>query len=418
MATGQVNDGSSQESPSAQERLFSSLCESIARSLGGGTGPSFTYLIGNNGTGKSRQLARLANHFGEIDKSLAPVVVGCISNAVYDRFTLRSHDRVQYLGARTSGNAVFHSAIDRQLAKIILKGMARDRMAVSRLESALKLRFEFSFGKVGGDFTKLVDRRKLKNTKISSILSTKDQQTLALLMGQPLTFAKLTGPKIDALAVFLDLNPDVQLSVVKDGSEERIDFKELSTGEQNRALTYAKVLSVAAEGCLILIDEPEISLHLHWQMSFHSSLVDLLRTFKRFHVVVATHSPLIISEGAKGSGASKAQVVVLEASDDQAASFHLKMRKHLFKDIASHERLVLDLFDTATYKTPAVNFEIANAVLDAVNNPKLQKQVLTRLDELQDKEGMTKADLTHIQQAIRLVNNQSLTSKDTYEPND
>jgi hypothetical protein len=410
MATEQANDGSDQDRPSAQERLFNSLCESIDRSLTGGAGPTFTYLIGNNGTGKSRQLARLADHFGESDANYAPVVVGCISNAVYDRFTLRSHDRVQYLGARTSGNAVFHSAIDRQLAKIILKGMARDKKAVDRLESALKIRFEFSFGKVDGDLAKLIDRRKLKNAKISSILSTESRKTLAALMGRPLTFARLTGPKIAVLAKFLDLNPNVQLSIVKDGSKERIDFNQLSTGEQNRALTYAKVLSVAGDRCLILIDEPEISLHLHWQMGFHSSIVDLLHTFKRFHVVVATHSPLIISEGAKGTGASKAAVVMLKASDDQGASSDLEMRQHLFKEIASHERLVLDLFDTATYRTPAVNFEITNAVLDAVNHPQLQSQVLTRLDALEGKEGLTKADLAHIREAIRLVKNQSLTS--------
>ncbi|WP_161958970.1 AAA family ATPase [Acidovorax sp. ST3] len=410
MATKQADDGSGHEGPSVQEGLFNSLCESIDRSLAFGAGPSFTYLIGNNGTGKSRQLARLAEHFGESDASHAPKVVGCISNAVYDRFILRSHHRVQYLGARTSGNAVFHSAIDRQLTKIILKGMARDKKAVGRLESALKLRFEFSFGEVNGDLAKLIDRRKLKNAKISSILSPESRKTLSTLMGRSLTFATLTGPKIAVLAEFLELNPDVQLSVVKDGGEQRIDFKQLSTGEQNRALTYAKVLSVAGEGSLILIDEPEISLHLHWQMGFHSSIADLLRTFKRFHVVVATHSPLIISEGAKSPGASKAAVVVLEKSDDQGASSDVEMRQHLFSEIASHERLVLDLFDTATYRTPAVDFEITDAVLEAVDHPQLLNQVLKRLDALEGKEGLTKSDLTHIREAIRLVKNQSLTS--------
>lgn len=410
METEQLGEGSDRGAPSAQEELFIGLCESIDRSLTGGTGPSFTYLIGNNGTGKSRQLARLADHFGESDASHAPKVVGCISNAVYDRFTLRAHPTIQYLGARTSGNAVFHSAIDRQLVKIILKGMARDRKAVDRLESALKLQFEFSFGEVDGDLAKVIDRRKLKNAKISSVLSAESRKSLATLMGRPVTFAKLTGPKIAVLAEFLDLNPDVQLSVLKDGSEQPIDFKQLSTGEQNRALTYAKVLSVAGEGSLMLIDEPEISLHLHWQMAFHSSIVELLRDFKKFHVVVATHSPLIISEGAKGPGASKAAVVVLEAIHDEGTSSGVKIRKHLFKEIDSHERLVLDLFDTATYRTPAVDFEITDAVLEAVDHPQLLNQVLNRLDALESKEGLTRVDLTHIREAIRLVKNQSLTS--------
>lgn len=409
MATKHTDEGSNQDTPSTQERLFKTLCDSIDRSLSKGTGPSFTYLIGNNGTGKSRQLAQLAEHFGESVANHAPTVVGCISNAVYDRFILRSHARVQYLGVRTSGNAVFHSAIDRQLTKIILKGMARNKNAVDRLEAALKLQFEFSFGEVDGDLFKLIDRRKLKNAKISSILSPKSIETLASLMGRPLAFAKLTRPKIAVLTEFLDLNPDVHLSVLKDGSEAPVEFKQLSTGEQNRALTYAKVLSVAGEGSLILIDEPEISLHLHWQMGFHSSIVDLLRTFKKFHVVIATHSPLIISEGAKGPGASKAEVVVLESSADPGASSNMEMRQHPFGEIASHERLVLDLFDTATYRSPAVDFEITEAVLEAVDNPQLSNQVVKRLDALEGKEGLTGADLTHIREAIRLVQKQSLT---------
>jgi len=312
---------------------------------------------------------------------------------------------------RTSGNAVFHSAIDRQLCKIILKGMARDKSAVDLLEKALKLRFEFSFGEINGDLAKVIDRRKLRKAEISSILSVESRESLVKLMGRPMPFAKLTKPKIAILAEFLDLNPDVQLSVVKEGSEQRIDFNQLSTGEQNRVLTYAKVLSVASDQSLILIDEPEISLHLHWQMGFHSSIVNLLRTFERCHVIVATHSPIIISEGAKGPDASKAEVVVLEVSGDHDTSYDgAEMRKHLFKDVASHERLVLDLFDTATYKTPAVNFEITDAVLEAVEHPQLLDEVLKRLDALKDKEGITKDDLMHIREAIRLVKNQSLTN--------
>ncbi|MDM7948283.1 AAA family ATPase [Hydrogenophaga sp.] len=410
MAKKEADDGSDRGGMSAQGVLFNRLCASIDRSLAGKRGPSFTYLIGNNGTGKSRQLARLAEHFGESEASHAPKVVGCISNAVYDRFKLRLHARIQYLGARTSGNAVFHSAISRQLAKIILKGMARDKKSVDRLEEALELRFEFSFGKVGGDLAKLIDRRKLKNAKISSVLPVESRKTLATLMGQPLSFTKLTRQKIAVLAEFLDLNPDVQLSVVKNASEQRIDFNQLSTGEQNRVLTYAKVLSVAGESSLILIDEPEISLHLHWQMGFHSAIVDLLRNFKRFHVVVATHSPIIISEGAKGPDASKAAVVVLEANDDLGASSDVDIREHPFSEISSHERLVLDLFDTATYRTPAVDFEITDAILEAVDHPQLLEQVLKRLEALEGKEGLTRDDLTHIREAIRLIQNQSLTS--------
>ena len=49
------------------------------------------------------------------------------------------------------------------------------------------------------------------------------------------------------------------------------------------------------ENSIILIDEPEISLHVVWQHEFLKDL-EQIAALSQFHALVATHSPQIISD--------------------------------------------------------------------------------------------------------------------------
>jgi predicted ATP-binding protein involved in virulence len=48
-------------------------------------------------------------------------------------------------------------------------------------------------------------------------------------------------------------------------------------------------------GSLILIDEPEISLHVAWQIKFLRDIQEIIK-LADFDVLIATHSPSLISE--------------------------------------------------------------------------------------------------------------------------
>lgn len=69
----------------------------------------------------------------------------------------------------------------------------------------------------------------------------------------------------------------------------------LSTGEQHELVLLYNLLFRIEKNTLVLIDEPEISLHVTWQKSF---LDDVLRVAKlsEFRFIVATHSPQIIGK--------------------------------------------------------------------------------------------------------------------------
>lgn len=69
----------------------------------------------------------------------------------------------------------------------------------------------------------------------------------------------------------------------------------LSVGEQHEVVLLYELLFKARPDSLILIDEPEISLHIAWQEQFLRDLHEMTR-LSQFDVLIATHSPQIISD--------------------------------------------------------------------------------------------------------------------------
>ncbi|MEA5518372.1 AAA family ATPase [Limnoraphis robusta] len=69
----------------------------------------------------------------------------------------------------------------------------------------------------------------------------------------------------------------------------------LSSGEQHELVMLYELLFKVKPNSLILIDEPEISLHVAWQVEFLNDLQDILK-LANFDVLIATHSPDIINE--------------------------------------------------------------------------------------------------------------------------
>lgn len=74
------------------------------------------------------------------------------------------------------------------------------------------------------------------------------------------------------------------------------DLKKASSGQLS---TVTAILSLAAaieDSSLILIDEPELSLHPKWQVKYVDLLLDTFSQYVGCHYVIATHSPMVISE--------------------------------------------------------------------------------------------------------------------------
>jgi hypothetical protein len=79
--------------------------------------------------------------------------------------------------------------------------------------------------------------------------------------------------------------------VLEDGSE--LEPAQLSSGEQQMLVLAYEVLFETPEGTLLLIDEPEISLHVLWQSTFVEDMAEMGRP-RDLRLLLATHSPTLI----------------------------------------------------------------------------------------------------------------------------
>lgn len=75
---------------------------------------------------------------------------------------------------------------------------------------------------------------------------------------------------------------------------ERLHLEQLSSGEKQEIILFYELIFESEKNIHLLIDEPEISLHIEWQLKFMDDLLRIAEK-KKFKVTVATHSPQIIN---------------------------------------------------------------------------------------------------------------------------
>lgn len=80
----------------------------------------------------------------------------------------------------------------------------------------------------------------------------------------------------------------------EEGEYQDIPIEKLSSGEKNELILFYRLIFDSKENSLILIDEPEISLHISWQNHFISDLNEIHK-LNKLDILIATHSPDIIS---------------------------------------------------------------------------------------------------------------------------
>lgn len=73
-------------------------------------------------------------------------------------------------------------------------------------------------------------------------------------------------------------------------------FSDSSSGEQNILFSLLTLLSNVEDKSIIIIDEPELSLHPNWQLKYFSIVKDVFKKYKDVHFLVATHSHFLISD--------------------------------------------------------------------------------------------------------------------------
>ena len=78
-------------------------------------------------------------------------------------------------------------------------------------------------------------------------------------------------------------------------TKDKIDLDGLSSGEQHLFVLYYYMLFKYSQDTLLLLDEPEISLHITWQKKFIADLMRIME-LNPMNILIATHAPSIVRD--------------------------------------------------------------------------------------------------------------------------
>ena len=83
--------------------------------------------------------------------------------------------------------------------------------------------------------------------------------------------------------------------IARSDSGQLLPLRSLSSGEQQELVLHYDLLFRVRSNTIVLIDEPELSLHVAWQKRFLPDLLKIVR-LSNFDALVATHSPYVVGE--------------------------------------------------------------------------------------------------------------------------
>ena len=307
---------------------------------------SIPYLLNITGT-KSEDII---DFIVERDKILLPANIIATSTSPFDQFQTKGHtfkgfehvNYYNYIGVKSILKTENPSVAIASEAMLLLfdKMSAKDKKSFSALSSCLKLfgfptvlELELDFNFELTDYrkkTQKLNSYKANKNKIEELKRLRDNCSIddieemlehynSLAKYRNKLIIKLTKNGIvdleggsnfllplkvllkkgfaeisDVKSVHFD-ERNKQQNYVNKGDFRVIRLKNMSSGEQCIFLLLLGIAAKLRDNSLVCIDEPELSLHPAWQMSFMNAIINSFSVFNGCHFIISTHSPQIIS---------------------------------------------------------------------------------------------------------------------------
>lgn len=167
------------------------------------------------------------------------------------------------------------------------------QISIESLQNEIRT-YEERFFKVG-----LI--QSLADLKQSEQVGAPYQEVISLYYQDIIEKFKLMESFADKLQNFVDtlnsLYTNKTLKISSDGlkitSIDNLDLDSLSSGEKHVLVMFGTLFFDTTDDMLLLIDEPEISLHPVWQERFLEIVQNIQSQHRNVKVIMATHSPLI-----------------------------------------------------------------------------------------------------------------------------
>ena len=213
-------------------------------------------------------------------------------------------------------------------------------------------------------FINIVDSYEIKDipsyiaTRISKVANEEENLTMGQVRKK--VFEEING-------IFEILELDVKLSEISkdensmpiftDSSGKKFGINELSSGEKQLFLRTLAIKMLEPENSIIMIDEPELSLHPKWQQK----IVDVYRKIGRNNqIILATHSPHILGS------VEKENIILLEKNENGIVK--VKTGDEFGNSYGQTTgRILEDIMGLETDRNPSVN-NLLNLVKEMVKN--------------------------------------------------
>jgi predicted ATPase len=334
------------------------------------TDEDINILIGENGSGKSLLLNILAKIHSQNSNVIA------VANTIYDKFD-----------SRNSKFKILRSSTGRTLARTTLGNAFRNLATedLKRLRNIANTLEYIGFEPTIGIKLKGIDSE-FREKIIESNLSAEQKEVFLYFLNRYADAEFYDGRivKIDfytekfydirdsyLIQMFLYENELKKLKLInginiylyKNG--ENIPLNKASSGELTLVTSLIFITSIITENSVILIDEPENSLHPKWQIEYVKKITELFY-FYQPKIVIATHSPLIIN-GAEANSKN------LQVFKGKKGTFELHNNKTM-----NVEEIYEDFFDLTTPE----NRYISEYVIEQLNNLSSRKINLNQFEIL------------------------------------
>ena len=171
------------------------------------------------------------------------------------------------------------------------------------------------------------------------------------------------------------------MPIFENSSGDKFDINELSSGEKQLFLRTLAIKMLNPQNSIILIDEPELSLHPKWQQR----IVDVYKKIgKNNQIIIATHSPHILGS------VRKENIMLLDKNND--GKIVVRTGDELYDSYGQPtERILEDIMGLKTTRNQEI-FDKLEKIREMVNEDKYEtddfkkeygdlKEILGTMDE-------------------------------------
>lgn len=206
--------------------------------------------------------------------------------------------------------------------------------------------------------------------------------------------------EINEIFEILEINVKVEdisqdgrnIPIFKNSAGEKFDINELSSGEKQLFLRTLAIKMLNPENSIILIDEPELSLHPKWQQQ----IVDVYKKIgKNNQIIIATHSPHILGS------VKKENIILLDRNDD--GKIIIKTDEDLYDSYGQPtDRVLKDIMGLKSTRNPKISklLEEAGELID--KNEYESKEFKNKYNELREMLGSKDEDLLLMDMDIQI----------------